>query len=142
MIKDNHLLKLLCEDADMGRASIEHVMKKTEDKTLREVLERQHADYEKAYNNAAERLKKNGEEPTVSSPFTKLMAYLGTDMKTFADDSSSKIAELMIQGNTMGVTGMTKQIHEYDGENKDVLDMAHQQVKLQQEHIEALKKFL
>lgn len=142
MISDNDLLGYICEDNDMGRSSVKHVLKLTNDEKLREVLERQLTDYEKAYEHASGILKEKGEKPPTSSPFTKLMAYVGTDMKTFTDDSSSKIAELMIQGNTMGITSLTKQIHEYDSGNRDILEMARNQVKMQQEHIESLKKYL
>ena len=39
-----------------------------------------------------------------------------------ADDSTSHIAKMLIQGSTMGVTSLTRQIRDYDGEDTEVLD--------------------
>lgn len=52
-------------------------------------------------------------------------------MKTMADHSTSKIAEMMIQGNTMGM-GMTKSLkhlHDYHGKDERVRDLASKLLK-------------
>ena len=37
-----------------------------------------------------------------------------------ADNTTSKIAEMVIQGSTMGITKMTKVLHEYGGGNPEI----------------------
>jgi hypothetical protein len=51
---------------------------------------------------------------------------------------------MMIEGSTMGVTDTTKVIHEYEGnpECRDVLDLARDIVKFEEQNIEDMKKFL
>ncbi len=58
------------------------------------------------------------------------------------DMQTSKLAEMLIQGSTMGVTGLTRQIRDYDGEDTEVLDFAKKQLKREEKNIDELKKFL
>ena len=69
-------------------------------------------------------------------------SYVTSSMKTIKDHSPSKIADMMIQGSTMGITKMIKRINEYDGEDEQILDLARKQVKTEQANIEQMKKFL
>ncbi|MFQ9798222.1 MAG: hypothetical protein ACLR23_04035 [Clostridia bacterium] len=62
--------------------------------------------------------------------------HISSDVKTISDNSPSKIAEMVIQGNTMGVTKMTKRIHEYDGDNKKIVALAQKHVAMEEDNIE------
>jgi hypothetical protein len=75
---------------------------------------------------------------------TKFWATVGMKMNTLIDSSQSHIAQMMIEGSTMGVTDTTKVIHEYEGnpECRDVLDLARDIVKFEEQNIEDMKKFL
>ncbi|MFR3424153.1 MAG: hypothetical protein ACLTTO_11795 [Lachnospiraceae bacterium] len=42
----------------------------------------------------------------------------------------------------MGVTSLTRQIRDYDGEDTEVLDFAKKQLKREEKNIDKLKKFL
>lgn len=63
-------------------------------------------------------------------------------VKTAADDSPSKIAEMMINGSTMGVTKITKGISGYSGKNKNITSLADKLLKTEQNNIEEMKRFL
>lgn len=136
------LLEQLCQDADMGQSSVKQVMAFTDDPQLHATLDKHLRDYQRAYDKAGALLEHEGNEPKHSSPMTKLMAHVGAEMQTFTDRSPSKIADMVIQGSTMGVTTITKQLHQYDGSDPAVKDLAEKHVEMQQNHIEDLKSFL
>ena len=53
-----------------------------------------------------------------------------------------KIAEMMIQGNTMGMTKSLKHLHDYHGKDERVRDLANKLLKTEEANIQQMKKFL
>ena len=66
-----------------------------------------------------------GQEPKGLNPMVKASSEMMSAMKTMADHSTSKIAEMMIQGNTMGMTKSLKHLHDYHGKDERVRDLAN-----------------
>ena len=59
------------------------------------------------------------------------------------DNSDSKMADMLIQGFTMGVINVTKRIDTFDKDaDKFILKLAKEFKKFQEENIEMLKKYL
>lgn len=142
MLDDRGMLDCLCRDADMGRAAAQHVLELIHNDALNTTVREQLADYDHAYDSAARILCESGSEAPKSNPAAKAMTALSTDMQNMMDPTSSKIAQMMIQGNTMGVTTITKQLHQYEGGNGEIKELAKKQIRMEQRNIENLKKFL
>ena len=70
------------------------------------------------------------------------MSHMMADRKAKRDHSPSAIAEMVIQGSTMGITKMTRRLHRYDGNNRDIVHLAKQQIATEQNNIEEMKSFL
>ncbi|MDO5602600.1 MAG: hypothetical protein Q4G07_07500 [Oscillospiraceae bacterium] len=141
-MNDTEMLGCLCEDADMGRSSARRVLKHIKDTNLSATVKEQLDDFEHAYDSAAQMLSQKGQNAPTSAPMAKTMAAVESEMQTFMDSSSSKIAEMMIQGNTMGITTITKQLNDYNGEDPEVSKLSKKQIGMEQRNIENLKKFL
>lgn len=142
MIHDTDMLEIICQDADMGQAAVGHVINLTKDTSLRDELKKQRSDYQRSYAAAAALLQEKGCTPPSAKSFTKAMTYVSSELQTLADHSPSKIAELVIQGNTMGITAITKQLHQYDGSNHAITNLANEQIRMEQKNIDNLKGFL
>lgn len=65
-----------------------------------------------------------------------------TRAKNLADPSTSKLAEMVLQGSNMGITELTKGINDYHGEDKAVLSFAEKQLKQEEHHAETMKQYL
>ena len=63
-------------------------------------------------------------------------------MKAMTDRSSTNIAEMMIQGSTMGVTKSLRTIRDCDLRDGQVRDLADKLLYTEQSNIEEMKKFL
>ncbi len=101
---------------------------------------------EKLSSDAAAYLHENGGELKEENLLTRTGAKLGIQMNTLADPSLSHIAEMMIQGMTMGVTDITGYIH--DAEEAGVrasdraLTLARAVVEFEENANEEFKKYL
>jgi hypothetical protein len=128
----------------MGSESIGKLIDKVPEGQMRGRMLKQLNGYEGFAAKAKMMLSDNGEEAKEESPMTKFWATVGMKMNTLIDSSQSHIAQIMIEGSTMGVTDTTKVIHEYEGnpECRDVLDLARDIVKFEEQNIEDMKKFL
>lgn len=142
MLNDTQLLEYLCQDAEMGRDSLSHIASLTKNNELQGLLTKQVANYQKSYQAADRLLHEKGKQAKGINPVTKVSGYVMSSMQTLVDDSPSKVAEIVIQGNTMGITSMTKYLNQYDGSDTQVAKLAKQQLKLGQNNIDQLKKFL
>ena len=75
-------------------------------------------------------------------PLARAGMWAGLEMETLADRSDAHIAEIVIQGATMGVIEMTKALNSYDGADAGARDLASRFVVQQNETIDRQKVFL
>ena len=89
-----------------------------------------------------EHLQSLGEDAKEENFITKMSAKMGTAFNTMMDDSPSHIADMMIQGSTMGITDMTKKLSELDEADAGAKELAEEYIGCEQKHIESMKKYL
>lgn len=142
MQKDFDMLNKIYQNAEMGRDGITHMIKATEDTNFRKTLENQLQEYQCVIDTAEQLLQEQGQKPAPANPMAKTSASVMSGMKTFRDKSPSHLADMMIQGSTMGVTDITKQIKSYNGNDQKVIDLSNKLLQTEQANIEEMKKFL
>jgi hypothetical protein len=138
------LLSKCYKNVSMGRDSTLDLMEKVSDSLLKSDMTKQLNGYEGMIRKINEHLSAAGSEAKEESFITKMSAKVGAAFNTMMDDSPSHIADMMIQGSTMGMTDTTKLLREY--ENTDAseaaLSIARSIVKFEEENIERMKKHL
>ena len=89
-------------------------------------------------------LAREGEEAKEESFLTKMGAKMGMAMNTMMDSTTSHLAEMMIEGATMGVTDMTKLVREYENSNcsEEALSLAKEIIGFQEKTVEKMKAYL
>ena len=70
------------------------------------------------------------------------MSWMGIELNTLTDTSNSKLAQILIQGNDMGIIKGTKLLNNLTFEDSQIENLLKDFINLQQENIEGLKKFL
>jgi len=73
---------------------------------------------------------------------TKLTTYFMININTLINKSPSHVAEMIIQGSTMGIIDVTKKLKEYKDANKDITALAQMLLTFEQQNVEEMKKFL
>lgn len=138
------LLSELYKNMKMGADSIVNVSSKVGEGALRDELARELDTYESFSKKIGMLIYESGEEPKEKDLVSKVASKVGMAMNTLTDSTESHIAEMMIEGATMGITENTKLINKYkdSGADEKALQLCRDSVKFMQDSIEALKKFL
>lgn len=136
------LLQDVVRNARTGRDSVEHLMNKAGGGPMREELEKEKASYLETQREGERALKDAGGKPEPTGPLARAGMWMGLEMETLADRSDAHIAEIVIQGATMGVIEMTKALNTYDAADSHARGIASQFVVQQNETIDRQKVFL
>ena len=138
------LLDELYKNVKMGADSIIDLMPKVGDENMKSELTSELEKYDSFAKEIKNMLLDMGEEAKDESILAKLGTKMSVTMNTLMDSTTSHIAEMMIQGGTMGVTDATKSLREYENTScsKEALDLAKRIIKYEEDTIERLKEFL
>ena len=142
MLSENQLLNHIYQTAEMGREGIQSVLKYTGEPKLVSALNSQMDEYEQLQNAAGAMLQARGEPPKGIGPMAKVSSEVMSTMKAMTDRSASNIAEMMIQGSTMGVTKSLRTIRDCDLRDNGVRRLADQLLETERANIEQMKRFL
>lgn len=142
MVSDAEMLNHVYQAADMGRTGILDVLKLTEDALFRDALTQQLAEYDKLMAQAGEMMRQRQIRREEANPMSKLSSQMMTTVKSLGDRSPSHLAEMMIQGNTMGVTKSVKHLNDYQQGDAEVRRLAERMLATEQANIEQMKTYL
>ena len=142
MLSETQLLNHIYQTAEMGREGIQSVLKYAEEPSLVQALNSQLSEYQQIQNSAGSMLHARGEPPKGLGPIAKISSEAMSTVKAMADPSATKIAEMMIQGSTMGVTKSLRTIRDCELRDDGVRKLADKLVKTEQANIEEMKQFL
>lgn len=142
MLDDRQMLQYIYQNAEMGRDGISHVLPFVKDAKLAQALTEQQEEYRASCSEAERLLQDKGEEADGSGLMAKVMTRVSSDVQALSDPSPSHIAEMMIQGNTMGVTKMVRHLHDFKPTDQRVQSLAKRQLETAQDNIEQMKSFL
>ena len=136
------LLQDVVRNARTGRDSVEHLMKKAGDGPMREELEREKASYLQTQREGERALADAGGRTEPTGALARAGMWMGLEMETLADRSDAHIAEMVIQGATMGVIEMTKSLNTCADAAPHARGLATQFVERQNEIVDRQKGFL
>jgi len=126
----------------MGLSSITFVSEKVEDEKMKEDLSTQYAEYGKILDKVNTGFEKYGEIPDEEPMKDKMMSWTGVQINTLTDKSNSHIAELMIQGNLMGMIEAQKLLNHSPKMEQEVKDILNEFINMQNNNIEKMKTYL
>ena len=88
-------------------------------------------------------LEEKGDKPKVATqPMQKAMLWGSIQMNTLANSTPEHLAEMMIQGTTMGIIDIQKRLNELPQADSDSRKLAEDFLKGEQQNIDELKKLL
>jgi len=140
--KEVNVLDELHKGACMGQDAIHFILDKVTEEGLKKELDIQYNKYKKIADEIKELYPEYSDrKPHETSTMNKVMTWYGIEMRTMTDDSTSKLAELLMQGTNMGIIeGRRLLNHKHTDEN--VNRLVAEYVEMQEAAVENLKKFL
>lgn len=144
MTRECQLLEDVYKNEKMGSDSILKVMPKASREKFRAALTKQMSGYEEFAEKARQMLANHGYKAKEENPVTKLWASIGVTMNTMMDSSDSHLAQMVVEGSTMGVTDTLKLLRE--NENSGVcersLKLLRDIISFEEKNIEIMKSFI
>ncbi len=142
MVNDEEMLQFIMKNAEMGCRGINDIKHYASSADMSNALRSQNLEYGHIYHNAYNMIRNRGFSSAHIHPVVSAMTRAKARRELKNDDSDEHIAEMMIQGNAMGVRKIAQRIRQYDGSNRTILNLADKLMSTQQANIEEMKSFL
>lgn len=139
---DVEFLQYIHQNALMGGENLKVVLNDIKDARLCEVLRGQIKEYQSVAAQADKKLTALGETAEQAPMIAQIYSKIMINMKTMMDKSPEKIAELVIQGSTMGITDITKQLKKFQDCDTDAVNLAYRLKCVEQKNLDEMKHFL
>ena len=138
------LLGEVYKEMKMGADSITDIMSRVKDGGLRTELTRQLEEYGKLSKAAHDRLCACGVSPKEEGWMARMSAKVGMAMNTMTDSTTSHLAQMVIEGNTMGITELTRLVREHENTScsESTLSLARDAIRFLEDAVERTKEFL
>jgi len=138
----NDFLAEIYRGATMGVQTINNILMKVTDNSIYSELKYQLRSYEEIANEAYIEIIKRNNKPKDISMVDKISAKMSIEINTFINNKPSHIADMLIKGSTMGTVGITKSLNSHNDADNDIKGLADRFIKLEQDNIDRLKRFL
>ena len=142
MKNSKQLLSSLLKTTQMGQIGIRSVLDTSMRPSLRKALESQLAEYDAIETEAHSIASQRGWELAELDPAVRAMSNMMTRMKLTGHNADSKIADMMIQGNTKGMVKGLKDIHQFAKQDGPVCDLSHKLLDTETANIRQMQNFL
>ena len=136
------VLKELHKGAQMGINALSYVSDKVTDDGFKRELSTQYNQYEDILTRVTDLYNDYGEVPANFNFKDDVMTWMGIQMSTVSDKSPSKISELLIQGNTMGIIEGRRLLNNNPNVEVNIKKTLDDFVTLQENSVTKLKNFL
>lgn len=136
----SNLLQEIYRCSRMAVDSIEYVKKFAEEASITELLNVQRAGYVAVSDEVEKRAAERNENVTATQIKEKAMLFGGIMMNALSEKTTSKLAEMMIQGTNMGIISLQKAIN--NNRNDEDLQLAEDLMQKLNDNQNALKKLL
>ena len=139
---DQEILKEVQKNSGMAINAIDTISEKVHNDELLQELSRERLLYSMIQNKATDKLQSEHSEGYHSSAIEDMMLKGGIQINTFTNCSTSKIAELMIQGSNRGLMSMWKSMNHHQNSGNISLEIAKELMAFEEKSINRLKEFL
>lgn len=142
MNNEKELIDRAYENVRMGSYAIDCIMEKIENPELAELLRKQNKFYLDEVSAIQSLSRGLNYEPKDVNVMAKGMSYMSIKTKTLMNNDSPKLAEMLVQGTTMGITDTLKAKSDYPTENEELNNIVDRIIKHEEEFVDSLKTFL
>lgn len=145
MDENLEILECIYQNADMGVSSLTDLLTdiKEKDNKIKALVSEEVKGYEKFVKESKKLLKKSKIEPKTKGIMAEMMSKMGIKKEVKKDNSDSAIAEMIIEGFTMGNLEINKVITNYEKTaDKKHIKLAKELVEFGENEIKKLKEYL
>lgn len=145
MNENEEILEYIYQTSNMGMESTKDLINslKGKDNKIKKLIEEIEKNYEKYAKETQKLLNKKDLKAKPIGMMAKAMSKMSITKEMISDNSDANIADMLIQGLTMGNLELTKHIDNYEKTaDKKIINLAKSLKKFGEEYIEKLKVYL
>ncbi len=145
MNENEEILEYIYQTSNMGMESTKDLINslKGKDNKIKKLIEEIEKNYEKYAKETEKLLNKQDLKAKPIGMMAKAMSKMSINKEMINDNSDANIADMLIQGLTMGNLELTKHIDNYEKTaDKKIINLAKSLRKFGEEYIEKLKVYL
>ena len=142
MTENEQILTQINRITQMGQTGINSVMPMAVQPALRQALKCQRLEYQSLGARAKNLAKAKGFRLSDGNGFIRRMSGMTAKTRLLHGDTDSKIAGMMIQGNTRGMIQSLKQMHRAGNPDPEVAQLAQKLLETEISNIRQMEGFL
>lgn len=142
MQHDIDMLNQIRQNVQMGQLGIRAVMPGAGKAAFHDALKKQYQEYDRIHTDADSLLRRHRGKAEDLPMMARMGAKMSAYMQRKQDPTISKIAEMMIQGNTKGVVKSMRTQRQLQPSDPQVSALAQDLLQTEQKNIDMMKKYL
>lgn len=142
MKQNQQFLSVLLKTIQLGQTEIRSVLDTCMQSSLRSTLESQLQEYDSIETEAYTIALQRGWELPELDPGRRFLKDRVTRMKLSGRNTDSRIADILIQGNTRGMIQGFKNLHQFDGQDHQIRVLSQKLLDCETAHIRQMQSFL
>lgn len=142
MKTSKEILSSVLKTTQMGQVGIRSVLDTTMRPALRKALESQLREYDSIETEAHSIATQRGWEVKELDPAVRFMSDMMTRMKLNGSNTDSKIADMMIQGNTKGMIKGLRNLHQFQQQDERLQILSQKLLDCENANIRQMQSFL
>lgn len=142
MKNSQQILSSVLKTTQMGQIGIRSVLDTRMRPGLRRALEQQLREYDQIETEAHTLAAQRGWELKDLDPAVRMMSNMVTRMKLSTGGTESKIADMMIQGNTKGMIKGLRNMHQFPREDSRITALSQKLLDTETANIRQMQAFL
>lgn len=142
MKTNKDMLSSIIKSVQMGQIGIRSVRDAAVKTELKAALDSQLREYDQIETQAHKIAAERGWKPHELNPAIRSMSETMSRMKLIGGNVDSKIAGMMIQGNTRGMITGLKNAHEHRQKDDKVTELSEKLLRTEEANISQMKPFL
>ena len=136
------LLDEAYKNVRMASYAIDCIIDKIENQELEKLLRKQNELYLNSVKDLEAISQKFKHEPKDISIFLKGSSFASINMKTMMNSETSHLAQMLVEGTTMGITQMIQSKNESKNDDEFLNKVVDQIINHEEEFVDSLKTFL
>lgn len=142
MKQNQEVLSTLLKTIQIGQTDIRSVLDTTMRSSLRNTLKDQLQEYDSIETEAYTLALQRGWELSELDPGRRFLRDRVTRMKLNGPNTDSRIADILIQGNTKGMIRGLKNLHQFEGLDHQLRILSQKLLDCETAHIRQMQSFL
>ena len=142
MKNSKDLLDSVLKTTQMGQIGIRSALDTSVADDLKQAMESQLKEYDAIESEAQRLAKQNDWQLKEVDPAVRIMSNMSVKTRLMFGNADSKLAAMMIQGNTRGLIKGYKNLNQYEAADSRILALSHKLLGCEESNIRQMQGFL